>query len=142
VFCSANTNTPTAQNTAVGIVFDERMIFYDTGFLEDLFKPLGLEAHAEEFGHVLKSALLVGGAVSAIHIMNGEQKPKSASLQASDGRSVGVDNQRPGDPNGAGGNRFSIDFNEAQPARGIRRLHAFKVAEVWDIDALAQACFE
>jgi hypothetical protein len=118
------------------------MIFHHGGFFEVLLKALWFESHAEEFGHVLESALLVRGTVSAIHIMNREQKPKSASLQISYCGRVGLDNQRCENPDGAGRNRLSVDFNEAQSARGIRMLHAFKIAEVRDINAVTQAGFE
>jgi hypothetical protein len=115
------------------------MIFHDTGFLEELFKPLGLQPHAKKFGDVLEGAFFVGRAVSAIHIMNREEQAKRASLQVSYGRGVRFDNQRSGDSDGARRNRFSIDFNETQSARGIRVLHAFQIAEVRDIDAVTQA---
>ncbi len=67
------------------------MVFHDSGFLEVLFKALGFQTHAKESGHVLESALLVCGAVSAVHIMNREEQAKGASLQASHGRRIGVD---------------------------------------------------
>jgi hypothetical protein len=74
--------------------------------------------------------------------MNGEQKPKSASLQISYCGGVGLENQRREDPDGAGRNMFSLDFNETQPARCVRMLHAFKIAEVRNINAVSQAGFE
>jgi hypothetical protein len=118
------------------------MIFHHGGFFEVLLKALWFESHAEEFGHVLESTLLVRWTVSAIHIMNREQKPKSASLQISYCEGIGLDKQRRKDPHGAGRNRFSIDFNETQSARGIRMLQAFKIAEVRHINAVMQAGFE
>jgi hypothetical protein len=139
---SANPHAPSAQNAPVGVIIEEGMVFHHGGFFEQLLKAPWFESHAEEFGHVLESALLVRGTVSAIHIMNREQKPKSASLQISYCRRVGLDNQRCENPDGAGRNRLSVDFNEAQPARGIRMLHAFKIAEVRDINAVTQAGFE
>jgi hypothetical protein len=87
----------------------------------------------------LKSAFLVCGTVSAIHIMHGEEQSKGASLQASDGGRAGSDEHWTSDFYGAGGNRFSVDFNETQPARCVRMFHAFKMAEVRDINAVAQA---
>jgi len=140
--CSANPHAPSAQNAPVGVIIDEGMIFHHGGFFEVLLKALWFESHAEEFGHVLESALLVCGTMSAIHIMNREQKPKSASLQISYCGCVGLDNQRRENPDGAGRNGFPLDFNEAQSARGIRMLHAFKIAEVRDINAVTQAGFE
>jgi hypothetical protein len=92
------------------------MVFNDSGFLEIVFKALRFQTHAKESCQILKCALLICGTVSAIHIMNREQKPKSASLQVSYCRGVGLDNQRCEDPDGAGGDRFSVDFNETQPA--------------------------
>jgi len=100
-FCSANTNAPSTQNTPVGIVVNEGMIFHNPGFFEELFKPLGFQTHAKKFGHVLESAFLVCRAVSAVHIMNREEQAKGASLQASHGRRIGVDNQWRGDSDGA-----------------------------------------
>jgi hypothetical protein len=140
--CPAHANAPAAQNAAVGVISDEGMIFYDTRFLEDLFKPFRLEAHAEEFGDVLKSAFLVRLTVSAIYIMNREEQAKGASLQAPDGRGVGLDHHWSGYPNGTGGKGFSVDFNKTQSAGGIRMLHAFQITEVWDINAVAEAGFE
>lgn len=137
--CSANTNTSPAQNAAVGVVPNEGMIFHNGGFFEILIKALWFQAHAKEFGHVLKRALLVCGTVSAIHIMDREEKPKGAPLQASDTGGVGLDDHWTSNLDGAGGNRFSIDFNETQSAGGVRMLHALKIAEVRDINAVTQA---
>jgi hypothetical protein len=112
------------------------------GFLEITFKALGFQTRAEKLGHVLESTLLVRRAVSAVHIMNGEEQAKSALLKASHGRSVGLDNQRREDPDSAGRNGFPLDFHETQSARGIRVPHAFKIAEVRDINTVAEAGFE
>ena len=105
------------------------MIVYHGRFLEGSLKVLGLQTYAKEFGHVLKSALLVCRAVGAIHIMNGQEQAKGGSLQVSDGRCVGLDDHWTSDFDGASGNRFSIDFNETQSARGIRMLHALKIGQ-------------
>jgi hypothetical protein len=118
------------------------MVLHDPGFLEIAFKALGFQTHAEEFGHVLESALFVRRTVSAVHIMNREKKAKGAALKVSHGGSVGLDYQRPSHPDGAGGNRLSLDFDEAQPAGGVRMLHAFKITEIGDINAVAEAGFE
>ena len=141
-FCSANPHAPSTQNATVGIVVDDRMVFHDSGFFEIAFKALQFQTHAEESGQILKCAPLVCWAVSAVHIMNREQKPKGASLQASDGGSVGLDNQWRGDPDRAGRNMFSVYFNETQPAGCLWMLHAFEIAEVRDKNAVTQAGFE
>ena len=70
---SADADAPSAKNTAVGIIVDERMLFYNVGFLEQPFESFRLKAQAEEFGYVLEAALLIGWAMSAIHIVNREQ---------------------------------------------------------------------
>jgi hypothetical protein len=118
------------------------MIFHPSGLFEVRLKTLWFESHAEELGHVLESALFVCRTVSAIHIMNREQKPKSAFLQPSYGRGIGLGGQALGDPDRAGRNRLSVDFNETQPAGNIRMSHAFKIAEVRHINAVTQAGFE
>jgi len=140
--CSAHPNAPSTQNTPAGIVVNEGMISDKARFLQVLFKAFGFQAHAEESGQILKRALLVYRAVRAVHIVNREQKPKSAFLQISDRWSVGLDNQRRSDLDGAGRNGFPLDFDEAQPARCVRMLHPVKVAEVGDINAVEQAGFE
>jgi len=140
--CSANPHAPSAQNAPVGVIIDEGMIFHHGGFFEVLLKALWFESHAEEFGHVLESALLVCGTMSAIHIMNREQKPKSASLQISYCGRVRFHNEWTSDFYGAGRNRSSLYFNKTQPAGGIRMLHALKIAEVRDINAVTQAGFQ
>jgi len=140
--CLANTNTQSAQNAPVGVVTNEGMIFHNGGFFEILLKTLWFQTHAKESGHVLKCAFLVCGTGSAIHMMDREQKPKSAPLQASDAGRVGLDDHWTSDFDGASGNRFSIDFNEAQPARGLRMLHALKIAEVRDINVVTEAGFK
>jgi hypothetical protein len=141
-FCSAHPNAPAAQNAPVGVIIDEGMIVHNGGFFEVMLKALWFQTHAKEFGHVLERTLLVGRAVSAIHVMNREQKPKGASLQAPYGRGVGFDKERRGDSNGAGRNRFSVDFNETQSAGGIRMPHALKKTEVWNIYAMTQTGLE
>jgi hypothetical protein len=118
------------------------MVFHDSGLFEIAFKALRFQTHSKEFGQILKCALLVRRAVSAVHIMNREEQSKGASLQVSHGGSVGLDNQRRSDPDDAGRNGFPLDFDETQPARGIRMLHAFKIAEVRDINAVTQAGFQ
>jgi hypothetical protein len=118
------------------------MVFHDFGYFEVALKCLQFQTHAKEFGQVLKRAPFVCRAVSAVHIMNREQKPKGASLQVSDGGCVGPDNQWREDPDRAGRNRFSVDFDETQPARCLWVLHAFEVAEVRDENVMAQAGFE
>jgi hypothetical protein len=115
------------------------MILHNGGFFGILLKALWFQAHAKESGHVLKRALLVCGTVSAIHIMDREEQAKGAPLKASDAGRVGLDDHRSSDLDGAGGNGFSIDFNETQSARGLRMLHAFEIAEVRDINAVTQA---
>jgi hypothetical protein len=104
------------------------MIVYDRGFLEQPVKPLGLQAHAEEFGDILEGALFVRWAVSAIHIMNREQKAKSAFLKFSDGRGICFNDDRTRDSYGAGGNGFSLYFNKTQTAGGMRVYPAFEIA--------------
>jgi hypothetical protein len=118
------------------------MVLHDSRFFEKAFKALQFQTHAKESGQILKCASLVCRAVSAVHIMNREQKPKGASLQVSDGGGVGLDNQRREDPDRACRNRFSVDFDETQPARCLWVLHAFEVAEVRDEKAMTQAGFE
>jgi len=120
----------------------EGMIFHNGRLFQGLLEASWFEAHTEEFGHVLEGALLVCGTVRAIHIMNGEQKPKSASLQISYCGGAGLDNQRREDPDGAGRNRVPVDFNKAEPAGSLRVPHAFKITEVRDINAVTQAGFE
>jgi hypothetical protein len=105
----------------------EGMIFYNGRFFQVLFEAFWFESHAEEFGHALKGALLGCGTVSAIHIMNREQKPKSGSLQISYCGGVGLGNQRDEDPDGAGRNGLPVDFNETQPAGSLRVPQAFKI---------------
>jgi hypothetical protein len=118
------------------------MLFYDTGFLEQLFKPLGLQAQAEEFGYVLESALLVGGAVGAIYLMNTEQKAKGAFLQISYGRRVRFHNEGTSDFYGTGRDHLALYFNKTQSAGSLRVPHALEVAEVGDINPMVQAGFE
>jgi hypothetical protein len=139
---STNPHTPSTQNATIGIVVHDRMVFHDFGYFEVALKSLQFQTHAKEFGQVLKRAPLVCRAVSAVHIMNREQKPKGASLQVSDGGGVGLDNQWREDPDRAGRNRFSLDFDETQPARCLWVLHAFEVAEVRDENVMTQAGFE
>jgi hypothetical protein len=74
--------------------------------------------------------------MGAVHIVHGEKKPKCAFLQTSHSRGIGPDNERLHDPDRARGNRFSSDVNETQSAGGVRVLHAFKVAEVRDINTV------
>jgi hypothetical protein len=140
--CSANPYASSTQNTPVGIVVHNGVVFHDSGFFEIAFKTFRFQTHAEELGQILKCALLVRRAVSAVHIMNREEQAKGASLQVSHGGSGGLDNQRRKDPDDAGRNGFPLDFDETQPAGSIRMLHAFKITEVRNINTVAQAGFQ
>jgi hypothetical protein len=142
LLCSTNADAPSAQNTPVRVVTDEGVIIDCGGLFEVALKTLGLQAHAKEFGDGLESALLVCRTTGAVHIMNGEEQTKSASLQVPYCRRVCLDHHGTDDLDGAGGKRFSIYFNKTKAAGSVRVLHALEVAEVGDVNAVVKAGVE
>ena len=87
---AADLNAFAAQDAPVGVVVQKRMIIHCCLIIQEMFQAFGLEALFQEPGDFLEFALLVGGTMAAVHMVDGQKQLQGCSLQSPYRRGVGL----------------------------------------------------
>ena len=77
---SADVHASAAQNASFRMKLQVGVLVPGPGLLNKPLQPLWLQPHLEKPGYRLEIAFLVGGTLSAVHIMRGEEKLEPGTL--------------------------------------------------------------
>ena len=105
VLASTDSDAFAAEHATVGVVVNVWMRGVNLIFSYDLGQRFGFEADFEKLGDVLQLAVMVGVAVFAVYIVDGEQHTQGRTLQAANLVCFGFDLQSRLNGDGAGCNR-------------------------------------